>query len=40
MLNIFSKKVPFSKNQNFVKEIKESFQVPMNILFCAPNLQN
>lgn len=33
MLNFFLQKVHFFKNQNFVKEIKESFQVPMNILF-------
>jgi len=33
MLKFFSQKVHFSKNQNFVKEIKESFQVPMNILY-------
>jgi hypothetical protein len=32
MLKFFFQKVHFSKNQNFVKEIKESFQVPMNIL--------
>jgi hypothetical protein len=40
MLNFFFQKVHFSKNQNFVKEIKESFQVSMNILFFALNLQN